>query len=85
MEIVLELLLFVLIDVVFVWTAISLTLPLAVYRVPKFIGIFAVLVAAALVTLISTDSLAVLLGCVLVFNVIASAMHVVYLRGNHSG
>ena len=85
MEIVLELLLFVLIDVVFVWTAIALTLPLAVYRDTKFIGIFVVLVALALGALISTDSLAVLLGCVLVFNVIASAMHVVYLRGNHSG
>ena len=82
MEIVLALISFVLIDVVFVWTAISIAMPLAVYRNPKFIGGFTLLLIALAVSLQFLDSVVYPL---VVFNAIASLMHVVYLRSNSSG
>ena len=44
MDILVAILWFVLIDVVFVWTAISIVIPLALYRDPKFVGGFLLLV-----------------------------------------
>lgn len=82
MEIVLALISFVLIDVVFVWTAISIAMPLAVYRNPKFIGGFTLLLIALAVSLQALDNVVYPL---VVFNIIASVMHVVYLRTTSSG
>ena len=82
MEIVLALINFILIDVVFVWTAISLAMPLAVYRKPNFIGGFTLLLIALVFALQSIDSVVYPL---VAFNIIASLMHTVYLRTNSSG
>ena len=82
MEIVLALISFVLIDVVFVWTAISIAMPLAVYRDPRFIGGFAAVLIGLAFGLQASDNVVYPL---VAFNIIASLMHVVYLRTNSSG
>mgnify|MGYP001273434549 CR=1 FL=1 len=82
MDIVIALINFLFIDAVFVWTAISIAMPLAVYRDPKFIGGFALLLMALVIALQSLDNVVYpLVG----FNLVASLMHAVYLRANSSG
>ena len=82
MEIVLALISFVLIDAVFVWTAISIAMPLAVYRDPRFIGGFTAVFIGLAFGLQASDNVVYPL---VAFNIIASLMHVVYLRANSSG